>query len=83
MPTVRQGIKVLGTPLGHRDFVRNHLERTSVDHQLLLDRIPMLEDLQSSWLLLVHCAAARANYMMRVVEPEAAQEFCQRHDAAL
>ena len=39
------GMKVLGTPLGHTDFVRNHLERT-VD-QLLLDRIPMLEDLQS------------------------------------
>ena len=31
-----------------------HLEGTSADHQLLLDRIPMLEDLQSSWLLLVH-----------------------------
>ena len=28
----------------------------------------MLEVLQSSWLLLVHCAAARANYMMWVVE---------------
>ena len=79
----RQGMKVLGTPLGHRDFVRTHLEWTSVDHQFLLDRIPMLEDLESSWLLLVHCAAARANHMMRVVEPEAAQEFCQRHDAAL
>ena len=25
----------------------------------------------------------RANYMMRVVEPEVVQEFCQRHDAAL
>ena len=43
----------------------------------------MLEDLQSSRLLLVHCAVASANYMMRVVELEAAQEFCQRHDAAL
>ena len=43
----------------------------------------MLDDFQSSWLLLVHCAVARANYMMRVVELEAAQEFCQRHDAAL
>ena len=66
-----KGTKVLGTPLGHRDFVRVHLESTAADRQLLLDRIPLLEDLQSSWLLLVHCAAARAK---RAVEP-AAQEF--------
>ena len=32
-------------------------------------------------LLLVHSAAARANY--RVVEPDAAQEFCLGHDAAV
>ena len=79
VPTVRQGMKVLGTPVGHMDFVRNHLERTSADHQLLMDRISMLEDLQSSWLLLVHCAAARANYMMRAVELEAAQDSAPSH----
>ena len=44
----------------------------------------LLDDLQSSWLLLVvHCAAARANYLTRVVEPGAALEFCQRHDASM
>ena len=48
-----------------------------------MDRIPLFGDLQSSWLLLVHCAAARANYMSRVVEPDAAPEFCRRHDAAV
>ena len=28
VPTTEQGIKVLGTPLGHEDFVNQHLERT-------------------------------------------------------
>ena len=74
VPTARQGMKVLGTPLGHRDFVRTHLEGTTADHQFLMDRIPLMGDQQSSWLLLVHCAAARANYMSRVVEPDATQE---------
>ena len=74
---------MLGTPLGHFAFVRTHLERIGRDHQTLLDRIPMISDLQPSWLLLVHCAAARANYISRVVEPEAAEEFCRRHDAGL
>ena len=48
-----------------------------------LDRIPLLQDVQASWLLLVHCAAARVNYMTRVVEPGATQEFSTRNDAAL
>ena len=39
-------------------------------HQVLLDRIPALPDLQSAWSLLVHCAASRANYFLRVVPPE-------------
>ena len=83
VPVSQQGMKVLGTPLGHPAFVRAHLERTSREHQTLLDRIPMVSDLQSSWLLLVHCASARPNYISRVVEPEAAEDFCRRHDAGL
>ena len=31
----------------------------------------------------MHCAAARANYMSRVVEPDASQDFCRMHDAAV
>ena len=60
-----------------------YLEGTTADHQLLLDRIPLLGDLQSLSLLLVYCAAARADNMSRVVEPDAAREFCRRHDAAV
>ena len=83
VPRSQQGTKVLGTNLGHNAFVRAHLERTSGEHQTLLDRILMVSDLQSSWLLLVHSASARANYISRVVEPEAAEDFCRRHDAGL
>ena len=79
---VPAGMKILGTPLGHPDFVRASLESKSASHQRFLDRIPLLQDVQASWLL-VHCAAARANYMTRVVEPGATQEFSTRNDAAL
>ena len=79
----RRGIKVLGTPLGHPDFVKAHLDKLTAEHQTLLDRIPLVEDAQSAWLLLVHCAAARANYIARVVEPESTEEFCRRHDRGL
>ena len=51
VPSTEQGIKVLGCPLGHTDFVDAHLEGTSV----LLERIPSVPD-QSAWLLLTHCS---------------------------
>ena len=78
VPTTKQGIKVLGTPLGHEDFVREHLERTREKHRILLRRIPNVPDVQSAWLLLLHCA--RANHMLRVVRPEWALDFAQVHD---
>ena len=83
LSTFQQGMKVLATPLGHPDFVRANLEWKSISHQWFLDRIPLMEDVQASWLLLVHCAAALANYMTRVLEPASSLEFCERNDLAL
>ena len=33
------------------------------------------------WLLLVFCAASRANYYLRVVHPDLARPFPEQHDA--
>ena len=46
LPTDQQGIKVLGTPLGHRDFVAAHLARVLRSHQMLLERTPAIQDVQ-------------------------------------
>ena len=59
LPVELQGLNILGTPLGNPEFVRAHLERTVQKHQKLLERIPVVPDVQSSWLLLLHCASAR------------------------
>ena len=82
-PTNTQGIKVLGTPLGHEDFVRDHLRRTTEDHMSLLDKIPSLPDVQSAWALLLHCASARANNMLRAIGPELTVQFSADHNAGL
>ena len=55
------GMKVLGTPLGHPDFVQAHLDKLTAQHQILLDRIPHVEDTQAAWLLLVHCGTVVLN----------------------
>ena len=83
LPTHGQGLKVLGTPLGHHDFVKTSLEMKNIGHQFFLDRIPLLEKVQASWLLSVSCAVARANYMTRVVEPGATRDFSERNDETL
>ena len=57
-----QGIKVLGTPVGHDGYVCRLLEKVHAKQQVLLDAIPKVPDVQSVWLLLLHCASARANY---------------------
>ena len=76
IPPHRQGIRVLRAP-GHPDFVRAQLEMKQAEHQVLLDRIPALPDLQSAWAL--HCAASRANYFLRVVPPELGEVFANSH----
>ena len=56
-----QGIKVLGTPLGHPDFVAAHLDRVLSDCRTLLERISAVQDVQCAWALLLHSAVGRAN----------------------
>ena len=55
----------------------------TLKHQLLLQRIPLVQDLQSAWLILLRCAAARANFLLRVVRPDAVAQFAQDHDREL
>ena len=50
LPT-QQGIIVLGTPSGDAAFIQAHLEMKATEQRTLLDRIPLMSDLQSTWLI--------------------------------
>ena len=39
-----------------------------------------MQDLQCAWLLLLFCAATRANYFLRVVQPAWSERFAAAHD---
>ena len=67
LPSHEQGIKILGTPLGHRDFVAAQMQSLHREHEQLLQRIPEVPYLQSAWLLLSFCANARAIYYLRTL----------------
>ena len=57
---------VIGTPLGSDAFVRVQLQLTVDSHRLLFDRIPAVEDLQSTWILLLFCAVSRPTISVSV-----------------
>ena len=80
MPAAQQGVVILGVPIGSPDFVRQQLEDKSAEQDLLFQRIPLLEDTQACWLLLLMCAATRANFWLRAVCPEHTESFAARHD---
>ena len=83
LPTHEQVIRFLGALVGHSDFVRAHFQRTPDEHQTLLEMIPLLSDVQSAWMMLLHCATARANYHLRVIRPEFALQTATSHDQHL
>ena len=80
IPTTKQGLKILGCPLGHHDFVQDQFSKLSDGHYVLLRRIEMVENLQSAWFLLVCGAAARANFFLRSVSPGQISTFVSHHD---
>ena len=82
MATERQGVLLLGLPLGPH-FVAAQLQKISEEHERFTSHIPSLPDVQAAWLLLVHCANARANHMLRVVPPVWVAVFARAHDARL
>ena len=51
--------------------------------QLFLERPLHVPDLQSAWLLLLFCAAARANHLLRFLPPTASEEYAISRDAAV
>ena len=51
-----QGLRVLGIPIGHPAFVRSELRKKTILHSVLFERILVVQDLQSAWLLLLYCA---------------------------
>ena len=55
--------------------------QVAADEQALLDALHRLPTLQGSWLILLFCAAPRANYTLRTTPPPQARAYAEEHDA--
>ena len=82
-PWSQEGIVVLGTPIGTDKFVNECLNERLGACQLLLDRIPDLDDLQSELLLLRLCANTKLGYWGRTTPPSQLTPAALLFDAAI
>ena len=80
VPPNQQGLKILGAPFGHWEYIAAQLERSFQKQETLIQRITLVPALQAAWLILLHCASARANYLFRVVDPSQVLQYTQLHD---
>ena len=57
------------------------LEKKRRDQEVLLNKIPGINNPQALWVLLLMCASTRANFWLREVRPKETKAFADRHDA--
>jgi len=83
LPRDQAGIRVLGAPVGTDEYVfREGLEAAAAE-QRLLDALLRLPTVQGSWLLLLFCAAPRANYLLRTVPPTQVAAYAEAYDTRI
>ena len=80
LPPREQGLKVLGVPIGHPEFVKEFFEGKSREQVTLFQSIPWIEDTRAAFALLLMCGSTRANYWLRTVQPDQTEDFARRHE---
>ena len=82
-PTHERGMVVLGSPVGHPDFVQAWAVARMAEEREFLQHLPQLPDLQCAWLLLALCASPRANHALRTIPPPDVAAYAAAHDEAV
>ena len=80
-PANENGLVILGSPLGSDEYVAEFARRRRAEEQIFWTRLLDVPDLQCAWVLLLCCAAPRANHLLRLLPPETSQEYAAGHDA--
>lgn len=80
IPIAQSGTKVLGTPIGQPDYVREACLDIAKLGQSLCDQLVSLNDPQCGMLLLRYCHASRINHLARSVFPSHFLPAANFHD---
>ena len=82
-PRAQRGLRVLGLPVGTDEYIQAELSRLHAKQQPLVEAIPTIPDLQTSWRLLLYCASPRAHYALRGLRPDLTRDFAAAHDQSI
>ena len=74
-------MKVLGAPIGSDAFAAALGAQLAEGEGTLLNELLGLNSLQTAWLLLLYCAAPRANYHLRTTPLQQVRAYAEGHDA--
>ena len=77
------GIKVLGTPIGGEDFVRQASDSRLDEESRLWEAVTWVLDVQCGWQILVQCAGPRCHHFLRTVPPSQSRQYAVGHDAGM
>ena len=76
----KQGLKILGTPIGRKEFIEDLTGKRLADETRFLEKVLTLGDVQSAWLMLTFCGVPRANHWLCVLPPNLVADYAQKHD---
>ena len=83
LAAANNGIVILGTPVGHPEFVQRFLDSRLKVQSRFWDRLKEVTDLQAAWLLLLYCAVPRANHLIRALPPDVVADTARAHDEGI
>ena len=80
VPSDRNGVTVVGTPIGTDAYIEAQGNVSIEEKQVLLDSLRRITSVQNAWLLLYFCAAPRANHLLRTIAPHQIHPYAIAHD---
>ena len=78
-----QGVKILGTPVGHAEFVQAAMNARLEEEDKLWRALSWVPDLQCAWQLLVQCAGPRCHHLLRTMLPSQVVGYAAGHDEGM
>ena len=79
-PAVTNGVRLLGTSIGHPECIEKFGLTRVADFTTLRDNALKIDVVQYAWLLTYYCVVPRMNHFLRQVPPALAEVVAQQHD---
>ena len=78
-----EGVKILGTPVGHADFIQVSVNAMLEEEDKLWRALSWVPDLQCAWQLLVQCAGPLCHHLLRTMAPSHVVGYAAGHDEGM